>query len=367
MALIANGTRDMWVRNFSGTYVEQNAGYAKSYGEKDSKHAAYYDQNYERARKIAYTIGGVDFTQYMDKDVEIPDAGKRRIMGSEKLAEELGLPKYDGKMSLLQYQNLLQHALAVQDPMCGVKCRDALPFGEGTRGQWNTEMAAFAYLTDKKLTSYQQEDYQAALDNVAKNDKALIDGLVNQVAREYAGRGEKLPEGDDKAYNQAVDELYSGKVKFNQEDLKFEGKVNLRQAFNPKDDLPLKELPKEAAELQQKVEDMGWWKRGVKQYTHFFGETKEMNGLDKLPAVVRYPAEALGVYVGVPVIAGIKNAANGGAMPLTPLRGGSAMMLTRIRARTSRCVRWTKTKSRNTANGARKSAFPTCRKKRCST
>lgn len=348
---------------FSGTYVDYGVSNAKSYGEKDGKHAAYYDQNYERARKIAYTIGGVDFTQYMDKDVEIPDAGKRRIMGSEKLAEELGLPKYDGKMSLLQYQNLLQHALAVQDPMCGVKCRDALPFGEGTRGQWNTEMAAFAYLADKKLTSYQQEDYQAALDNVAKNDKALIDGLVNQVAREYAGRGEKLPEGDDKAYNKAVDELYSGKVKFNQEDLKFEGKVNLRQAFNPKDDLPLKELPKEAAELQQKVEDMGWWKRGVKQYTHFFGETKEMNGLDKLPAVVRYPAEALGVYVGVPVIAGIKNAANGGAMPLTPLRGGSAMMLTRIRARTSRCVRWTKTKSRNTASGARKSAFPTCRKR----
>ena len=72
---------------------------------------------------------------------------------------------------------------------------------------------------------------------MAKNDKALIDGLGNQVAREYAGRGEKLPEGDDKAYNKAVDELYSGKVKFNQEDLKFEGKVNLRQAPNPKDDL----------------------------------------------------------------------------------------------------------------------------------
>lgn len=120
MALIANGTRDMWMRDFSGTYVDYGVNNAKSYGEKDGKHAAYYDQNYERARKIAYTIGGVDFTQYMDKDVEIPDAGKRRIMGSEKLAEELGLPKYDGKMSLLQYQNLLQHALAVQDPMCGV-------------------------------------------------------------------------------------------------------------------------------------------------------------------------------------------------------------------------------------------------------
>lgn len=321
MALIANGTRDMWMRDFSGTYVDYGVRNAKSYGEKDGKHAAYYDQNYERARKIAYTIGGVDFTQYMDKDVEIPDAGKRRIMGSEKLAEELGLPEYDGKMSLIQYQNLLQHALVVQDPMCGVKCRDAMPFGEGTRGQWHTDMAAYVYLTEKKLIPSQLEDYQVALDNVAKNDKALIDGLVNQVARDYAERGEKLPEGDDEAYNKAVDELYSGKVKFNQDDLKFEGKVNLRQAFNPKDELPLKELPKEAAELQQKVEDMGWWKRGVKQYTHFFGETKEMNGLDKLPAVVRYPAEALGVYVGVPVAAGIRKCKEWGSDAVDAVKG----------------------------------------------
>ena len=27
----------------------------------------FYDQNYERAKKIVYTIGGVDFTEYMDK------------------------------------------------------------------------------------------------------------------------------------------------------------------------------------------------------------------------------------------------------------------------------------------------------------
>lgn len=321
MALIANGTRDMWMRDFADTYANVGVSSANFYGEKDGKHAAYYDQNYERARKIAYTIGGVDFTQYMDKDVEIPEAGKRRILSEEKLTEELGLPKYDGKMSLLQYQNLLQHALAMQDHMCGLKCRDAMPFGEGTRGQWNTEMAAFVYLTDKKLTSYQQEDYQAALDNVAKNDKALIDGLVNQVARDYAARGEKLPEGDDEAYNRAVNELYSGEVKFDQADLKYEGKVNLRQAFNPKDELPLKELPKEAAELQQKVEDMGWWRRGVKQYVHFFGEKWNDDRISKLPAAVRYPAEALCVYVGAPVAAGIKKCGEWGSEAVDAVKG----------------------------------------------
>lgn len=321
MALIANGTRDMWMRDFANIYVDYGVNDAKYYGEKDGKHAAYYDQNYERARKIAYTIGGVDFTQYMDKDVEIPEAGKRRIMGGEKLAEELGLPKYDGKMSLLQYQNLLQHALAMRDRNSGLRCTDAMPFGEGTRGQWNTEMAAFAYLTEGKLISSQEEDYQAALDNVAKNDKALIDGLVNQTARDYAERGEKLPAGDDKAYNKAVDELYRGNVKFNQADLKFEGEVNLRQAFNPKDELPLKELPKEAAELQQKVEDMGWWKRGCMQYAHFFGESWNDEKISKWPAVARYPAEALGVYVGVPVVSGIKKCGEWGSDAVDAVKG----------------------------------------------
>lgn len=323
MALIANGTRDMWVRDYATTetYLDAGVGHAKYYGEKDGKHAAYYDQNYERAWKIAYTIGGVDFTQYMDKDVEIPDAGKRRIMGSEKLAEELGLPKYDGKMSLLQYQNLLQHALAVQDNDCGLKCMNLFPGNDDlTIGRFNTDMAAYAYMTMGKLMDHQLENYGDALDKVAKNDKALIDGLVNQVARDYAERGEKLPEGDDEAYNKAVNELYSGEVKFDQADLKYEGKVNLRQAFNPKDELPLKELPKEAAELQQKVEDMGWWNRGFRQYASFFGFGDFAENVEKLPAVARYPLQTV-EYFSIPLAAGIRKCGEWGSDAIDAVKG----------------------------------------------
>lgn len=323
MALIANGTRDMWMRNFATTetYLDAGVDSAKFYGEKDGKHAAYYDQNYEQARKIAYTIGGVDFSQYMDKDVEIPDAGKRRIMGSEKLAEELGLPKYDGKMSLLQYQNLLQHALAVQDNGCGLKCMNLFPGNDDlTIGRFNTDMAAYAYMTTGKLMDHQLENYGDALDKVAKNDKALIDGLVNQVARDYAERGEKLPEGDDEAYNKAVNELYSGEVKFDQADLKYEGKVNLRQAFNPKDELPLKELPKEAAELQQKVEDMGWWNRGFRQYASFFGFGDFAENVEKLPAVARYPLQTV-EYFSIPLAAGIRKCGEWGSAAVDAVKG----------------------------------------------
>ena len=77
MALIANGTRDMWEKSFANVYEQQ---FLTSYlmDEMASKmnpkmYPEYHDQNYERAKHIAYTIGGVDFTQYMDRDVEFPE------------------------------------------------------------------------------------------------------------------------------------------------------------------------------------------------------------------------------------------------------------------------------------------------------
>ena len=88
MSLIANGTRDMWVKYYRRTaYVELNSNSALCYGEKNGTHAEFYDQNYERAKKIAYTIGGVDFTKYMDKDVEIPEEGKKRILPVSQLVK----------------------------------------------------------------------------------------------------------------------------------------------------------------------------------------------------------------------------------------------------------------------------------------
>lgn len=324
MALIANGTRDMWMRDFSWTnsYLSTGKWYAQHRGEADGKHAAFYDENYDRAKKIMYTIGGVDFTKYMDKDVEIPETGKRQIYSGQKLAEVLELPPYDGKMSLLQYQNLLQHALVAKDKNIGLKSKDPLPFGSAqTVGQWNTEMSAFAYLTDKKLTDYQAGDYKDALKRVATEDKELIESLVNKVAEEYAQRGEKLPEGDDKAYNDAVDKLYSGHVKFDQEDLKFEGKINLRKAFNPNDDLPLKTLPEKAAQKQKELEDMGMWGRGIKQYANFFGEDYDGRIRKDLPAAIGYPFEAISVGVGAPMAAGWKKCKEWGGAAVDAIKG----------------------------------------------
>lgn len=281
MALIVNGTRDMWVRDFASTdsYLSTGKWYAQHRGEADGKHAAFYDENYDRAKKIMYTIGGVDFTKYMDKDVDIPSDGKRKIYKGVKLAKELGLPDYDDKMSLLQYQNLLQHALVAQDKRAGMKSDEQIMPGEDrTAGQWNTDMAAYVYLTDKKLTDYQQEEYNNALKRVAQENKPLIDGIINNIADEYYAKGKSFPKGDDKAYNEAVDKLYSGQVKFNQDDLKFEGEVNLRKAFNPNDELPLKELPDYAQMQVDSLENMSNWSYAKIQIANGWNKCKEWGG-----------------------------------------------------------------------------------------
>ena len=307
MALIANGTRDMWVREFASKYAESHLNNAEYFGEKDGKHAKFYDQNYENAKKVAYTIGGVDFTQYMDKDVEIPYESKLEFYKKYNKLEELGVPKYDGSMSLLQYQKLLQHALVMQNGDVGINSEAQFCTGSDmTKGKFNLDMGAYTYLVDNKLIDSTKEKYKEALDTIAKDDKKFIDNIIVGIAKDYEKRGEKLPEDNDEAYNAAVNKLYSGEVKFDQEDLKYEGNINLREAYNPNDELPLNELPAKAKECQQKMENMGSWERGLLQYANFFGEDIKFDKFDKLPGAVKYPLEALGGYVGIPIVAGGK-------------------------------------------------------------
>ena len=324
MSLIANGTRDMWVSEFGrDLYIKQNSNSALYYGETDGKHAEFYDENYERAKKIAYNIGGIDFTQYLDKDVEIPEQGKIKILSGEKLAEALELPRYDGSMSLLQYQKLLQHALVMKDGKVGINSDE--PFIEGsdlTKGRFNLDMGAFSYLTENKLQDRTVKKYKEALDSIAKEDKKIIEDIIIGIAKDYESRSEKLPVGDDKAYNEAVDRLYSGNVKFNQDELVYEGNVNLRNMFNPSDELPLKELPEKALESQKKLEDMGMWGRGVRQYCDFFGiNDRNYDAFADLPFGLRYPVDVLVFGIGAPVVAAGKKCVEFGGDCVDTVKG----------------------------------------------
>lgn len=81
MFYLANGVRDYWMKYYasSPTYLRISLNKAIRYGETDGTHAAYYDKNYEKAQKIAYTLGGVDFTKYFKHDITIPRAGKIKL------------------------------------------------------------------------------------------------------------------------------------------------------------------------------------------------------------------------------------------------------------------------------------------------
>ena len=85
MSLIVNGTSKMWQETFApNSYVKDGVSNGVSHGDINGKYAKYHDQNYENGKKIAYTIGGVDFTKYMDKDVEIPEKGKTALKDALK-------------------------------------------------------------------------------------------------------------------------------------------------------------------------------------------------------------------------------------------------------------------------------------------
>lgn len=76
MKLIANGTQEMWQKKIAPNYAGQNFAYARDYSDKYAEYYKYDDENYQRSKKIAMNIGGVDFSQYLEKDVEIPSEGK---------------------------------------------------------------------------------------------------------------------------------------------------------------------------------------------------------------------------------------------------------------------------------------------------
>lgn len=280
MSLIVNGTRDMWVRHFGNSYFDEHIYKAELLGDRIKQRAMFYDQNYERAKKIIYTIGGVDFTEYMDKDVEVPERGKKKVLTSKQLFDEGILPRYDGKMSLMQYQNLLQHALVMRDEEVGINSQ-ARSKGDGqtTKGKSNLDKLAYCYLTEGKLSDEAQKKYKEALDDLSKNDRRLVNDIIYEIAYDYQKRGDLLPQGDDKAYNDAVDKLYTGYVKFDQDDLKFEGEVNLREAFNPYDVLVMKELSGNSQSIQQRLENMNVWERMGRQNEYLKESLNEKFGL----------------------------------------------------------------------------------------
>ena len=264
MRLIANGTKDMWMQDFSTDYVKQNSSNAVSYGDMTGKYAQYYDQNYERGKKIALTIGGVDFTQYLDNDVEIPEAGRKKIenlpyitntnaddlknLSNQELTKKFNIPAYDGSMSLQQYQDYLQHYFMSE----------------------SLNPAALQNIENDK--SALETMKQAGTENIKANE-ALINLAVTTAAQDYAKNGDKLPEANNEAYNNAVNKLYEVEIG----EGKNARKINVRQNLNLddkdfNDNLPITNLPEDVKNIVS--ENSSFWNRMKAKCNNLWDEVK---------------------------------------------------------------------------------------------
>lgn len=261
MAFIVNKTRDNWLNNFSGDYVDQNFSTALYCSDREGKYTEYHDNNYERGKNICYHIGGVDFTKYIDKEVTISQEGRDKLdnleLSPEKFAQKNNLPEYDGNISLEQYKKLILHKLVA----------DRLE-SDGIINQ-----AADQALKIPDITGYSQEEKEIFQDQFYKNSRNLrqdfiktqqqvveecganINALVDSAARQGKEKGYSF-ESNDFLYNQKVDELYTTQEKIYipavhlgmyKPDLKFEkinddlftfqGKVNVRNVLCPNDNI----------------------------------------------------------------------------------------------------------------------------------
>ena len=283
MHFIVNSTKDMWMRVWAPTemYVDEctYSGYYK--GDKTGKYAQYYDQNYERGKKIALTIGGVDFSQYLDKDVEIPEKGKielNRNLGRLRFWEKnsnleftkkMGLPAYDGSMSLRQYQNYLQHYTVVNN----IKQEGALRF--------YSENIVQDKQTGTKINAGCQDDINKIKKDgmeAVENNKELIETAVRLAAKDYVKNGKKLPEDNPQAYQKALNNLYSTNVdldtKFSQNGVektfKYKGNVNFQSLLGVTD----KELPQTSLSAENRAlekQSQSFVARCLNKWSNFCG------------------------------------------------------------------------------------------------
>ena len=101
--LIANGVRDMWMQKFSKHYALTMHLYLQSYYNRfgDKIWQKRHNGNYQTLCSQMYTIGGVNFWKYMDKDIASDDD---RVLIAENLRKVKSL-KTDGRKIMTYVEN----------------------------------------------------------------------------------------------------------------------------------------------------------------------------------------------------------------------------------------------------------------------
>lgn len=185
MEFIANGVRDMWVKKklpgYDADFIMMTRTFLREAG---LENANPDDVNYKKSVDICYRIGGINFLNLMDKDIDcvnrsVVDADK--LIASDKYSiEDIAtvivqekdycgvfagdeLPEFDGSMSFEQYYQYMQHVIVAKETAEAVK--------KDNNGR-NAESLAFdrnldlSYGTHGKIVKSQMDD---KLGRVLKN------------------------------------------------------------------------------------------------------------------------------------------------------------------------------------------------------
>ena len=237
MSLIVNGTQKMWQEYYACTDMYTNIGlWHMQYGsDAEGKYKAFWDENYKNSLKIAYNIGGVDFTKYMDKDAEIPheayeqmkdfDSSQSHTLSDAEIFQKSGLPAYDGSISLSEYKKLLQHKMALDSAFSSQWYEDR---------ELNTQ-EFLQYLHSDKFKDYMQSMYDSypefhkkyptidsfideevsankcyLHDKLQQVNESYINKIVEYQAQEYAKTGKEFPADNKENYQKKLNDLYCG-------------------------------------------------------------------------------------------------------------------------------------------------------------
>lgn len=202
MSLIANGTQQMWIDKFSLPYEPQSIGRAMSNYQIAHGRMKPNEEHYRRAKDIAYTIGGVNFGQYMKQDVvcnnkEIKDLDKAIAQGRDNnlFGRKLNFPVYQENMDLEQYYKLTQHKFIANN----LKYANNLLRQEDLTNLSKSEMS--------ERVSYLKKVLEKDLKKIDTNFADIVDNMA-KVSEKYENNP-ALPKANDTAFRQEVEKMYT--------------------------------------------------------------------------------------------------------------------------------------------------------------
>ena len=260
MSLIMNGTQEMWMKDYANMYNKNHIGKTEGYLRYGKGNFKENEAEYQKQLDIAYTIGGINFKYYMQKDMEMPMEWR---MGDEQyqwayLRELKDLPFKDN-MSFEQYNSLLQHLYVATQMKTEID------------NSFNSEEA-------KNLTHRERDMIQCGMAGASwgraalKENKAVKESVnmgLNKALGEYGERA-SVPSENKANYQAALKSLY------NINGIDYYSLLNI----DPQEKMPI-EKTERVKEFEEKslfkrcMDKMRWWRDQIRDKVANLSEKKE--------------------------------------------------------------------------------------------